>query len=695
MKNIVRILFMSSLLFSAGYGFCQPRMAKCKIAAVARYTSGAIELRWIPDNKTILHLGFANSFTIERSDSGSHLFQKISTVKAFSRTSWDTLILNEKNAETKSNLELAMDFLFPGKKTEQKGLNLDDGIAGLNEQKAKEDMVYAIFVLTAIKDTKIAEALGLGFIDKTVKKGGTYTYRIILDAASSVYQVEQGEVSLKAMLNPEKYRNEVFVYPGDKKLSFVWSAKRELAGFFVERAAEGEGVFKPLNTTPVYTSGSPGFEGTMNGSYLDDSLVNYRWYRYRFYGITAFGEKLLFAEVKGMPRDLTPPNNPIIKQPKQVTPKEVLVGWDIYGDISDLKGFIVARSDKDTGNFQILHRTLLSNTTRSYTDTGFHPEEPNYYIVYAIDTAGNMSASYPAYVALVDSTAPAKPVIVSAIIDSAGIVTLTVKQGQEKDLKGYRVFKSNSEEHEFSVIGEFFKENKNDTNRVKTVFTDTVTLNSLTPKIYYRVKALDFNYNQSVFSAIMAVTKPDTISPVPPVFTGVIVKENQVALYFAPSESKDVKEQVIYRKTDMAADWKKLVSIPPIQDQAIDTNVRAGTTYYYTIRAMDAGNLYSNYANPVYGKPFDSGIRPPVTNFAASLQNKKVVLTWNYPVLKKEVFFVIYKKNQAGELVQYARLTEKEFIDKNTGRENVYAIRALTADGGQSLLSAFVIQKAE
>ena len=695
MKYIIRVCIITNLFLSSVNAFSQSDEAKSKLAAIGRYKETSIELRWIPDNKTILQMGFKNGFIVERSDSARNNFITIATVKALSRVAWDSLIVNEKNSETKSNLELAADFLFSDTKVTPNDLSLNEGIAELQEQKSKEDLVYAIFVLTTIKDAKVAQALGLGIIDNTVKEGETYTYKIKLNAKSAIYKIEDGQVNVKAVSNPSKYNNEVFVYPGDEKLTFVWTARPTVSGYYVERAAEGETAFKPLNTIPFYDLKGAEENGLQNGSFNDDSLTNYKWYRYRFYGNTAFGEKVLFAEVKGMSRDLTPPEMPVIKQPKHVKPKEVLIAWDIYGNISDLKGFIVSRSDKDTGNFQILHKALLPNKTRSFTDTGFNTEENNYYIVYAIDTAGNLSASYPGYVALIDSIPPAKPQIVSAIIDSTGIVTITAKLGKEKDLKGYRLFKANSEEHELSVIEEAFIRDKMDSTAIKIIFTDTVTLNSLTPKIYYRLKALDFNYNQSKFSEIAVVQRPDTIPPVTPVFVNVIIREKQVELYFAPSESIDVKEQVIYRKTDTAADWTILLKLIPTQKQVIDTAVQTGTTYYYSIRAMDESNQYSDYAHTVYGKPFDSGLRPPVTNVTASLQDKKVVLKWDYPSLKKEVFFVIYKKNTKGELQQYARITEKTFTDNNTGKANVYAIKALTADGGQSPLSAFITQKAE
>ncbi len=671
----------------------QLEVGTCKIATIARYTQKGVELRWIPDNKTILKLSFTNGFIIERADSGTNRFESIARIKTFNQSIWEQLIAKETDSAAKSNLELAMEFLFANSSTEKKEISLDKGIAELNEQKSKEDMVYAIFVLTAIKDTKVAEALGLGFIDKTVQEGKTYTYRITLSATSSLYKIENGFVNIKASINSNKYKNEVFVYAGDKKLTFAWSISPFIAGYFVERKSEGETNFKPLNTTPFYDAKGEGYDGTINGTFKDDSLVNYTWYQYRFYGLTSFGEKVLFAEVKGMPKDLTAPDAPILKLPKQINPKEVEVAWDMYGNLNDLKGFIVARSNKDSGNFTILHATILNNKTRKYMDNSFNVDENNYYVVYALDTAGNISSSYPAFLTLIDSTAPAKPEIASAIIDSLGVVTLKIKLGKEKDLKGYRIYKANSAEHELSVVKEFFKKDKFDTTSIQTIFYDTVGLNSLTSKIFYRIKALDFNYNQSIFSDIAIVKRPDTIPPVTPIFTNVIVKENQVELYFAPSSSIDVKEQMVYRKTNVGDEWKMLMKLKPTEKQLIDTNVKIGVTYFYSIRAIDESNLLSGFAHMVYGKPYDSGIRPVVTNLSSKIQDKKVVLSWNYPEKYKGATFAIYKKNEKGELVQYKKIIEKTFVDNVVGKENVYAIKVFTADGGQSALSNLISQK--
>ncbi len=695
MKQIIISMLLSCFLCINFVSQAQTEPGKCKIATIGRYTTNGIELRWIPDNKTILRLGFNDGYIIERSDSGSNIYETITTSKALNQATWEKLIADEKDTTTKNDLELAMEFLFAKGSGDKKGINLDAGIAELSGQKSTEDMMYAVFVITAIKNAKVATALGLDFIDNTIVAGKTYAYRIKLVAKSAIYSIENGNISVKAIVNSNRYKNDVFVYTGDKALSFVWSINPEISGYFVERAAEGETVFKPLNTTPIYDAKGAGYNGVINGAFKDDSLVNYKWYRYRFYGNNSFGEKVLFAEVKGMPKDLTPPDAPILKLPKHTKPKEVVVAWDIYGNTSDLKGFVVARSNKDTGNFTILHKALLPKQTRSFIDTSFHLEENNYYVVYALDTAGNISASYPAYVTLIDSTPPLKPEITSAIIDTLGIVTIKVKLGAEKDLKGYRLYKGNSGEHELSAISEYFKKDKQDTSAIKLTFYDTVGLNSLTPKIYYKVKALDFNYNQSVYSEMAIVKRPDTIPPTAPVFTNVIVKEKQVALYFAPSESIDVNAQIVYRKTDINANWNVLQKLNPTQTQVIDTTVKTGITYYYTIRALDESNLYSSYANTVYGKPFDSGIRPVVGNITSKIIDKKVVLSWSYPKAYTGATFVIYKKNEKGNFLQYQKVTTTFFTDNKTDKENSYAIKVFTDDGGQSALSVIVSQKNE
>ncbi len=670
----------------------QNKPANCKIALIGRYKNNLNELRWMPDNKSILQLGFTNSYTIERSDSGKNNFIKLGEIKPYTMVQWDSLISNEIIEETKTNLEIARDFLFDESEKEKNAINLEGGIAALQKQKSKEDFVYTVFVLTAMSNSKVAMALGLGYLDNSINPDKKYTYKIILNASSNIYHIEKGTVNIHSIEDKNKYKNQVFVYPGDRKLSFGWASQKELSGFFVERAAPGESTFKPLNSVPFYASAGIGYKGLTNGAYEDDSLINYKTYSYRFYGKNSFGDKILFSEVIGMPRDLTPPNDPILAQPKHTKPREVKLSWEIYGDLSDLRGFIVALSNTEGGKYTVLNKTLLSKTARTFTDTSFKANGNNYYKVYAIDTAGNMSVSYSAYVALIDSTPPAKPEILKALIDSNGVVTLHIKKGKEEDLKGYQIFTSNSKEHEFSVIEESYKEDAEDTTPIKLIIIDTVSLNSLTPKIFYRIKALDFNFNQSVFSEIKEVKRPDTIPPVTPVFRDVKVYSNQVKLVFALSSSQDVVSHILYRKTDLKKDWEIYASIDSISQTFTDTSVKQGVMYYYTLRAQDDSKLYSAYAQAVQGKPYDNGVRPPIENLKGEKVKEGIKITWTYPILQSNgVKYEIYKLDANGKLKLLDVINDHYYIDTKIEVNNTYQIRVVTNDGGHSKLSSKLV----
>ena len=113
-KNILYINFFCLCITTVS--FAQIEGVKSNIATVGRYTNKGIELRWIPDNKTTLRLGFDNGFTIERSELSMNKFTTVATIKAFDKSKWEKMIAEEKDTLVKNNLELGMDFLFPEKK---------------------------------------------------------------------------------------------------------------------------------------------------------------------------------------------------------------------------------------------------------------------------------------------------------------------------------------------------------------------------------------------------------------------------------------------------------------------------------------------------------------------------------------------------------------------------------------------------
>ena len=665
----------------------------------ARYVPDAgIELRIFPGNRQTMIAGFRQGFIIERKTGNERDFNEIARVQPWPADNWERAIREAGNPASASYdittadyLDLALAFhnnaMNPGGGT----FSFEDGIGELVGQKGDEDFEFAVFILTSVRNSRVSEALGLAYTDPGAEPGRTYEYRARPVANPEIYRVVPEPLEITASADPVAYNIPVFVFEGDTMLNFAWEESEKVSGFYVERKDAPDHEFIRLNEAPIHNLSGAGYDGIRRGSYSDEELENYNLYTYRFLGYTMFGELVAFAEVEAMPRDRTPPEAPFLEKPDHARPGEVHLRWHMNENPApDLFGFVIARGHEPEGDFRILHSDILPAEAREFTDTTFVTGRPNYYLVQAVDTAWNVSSSFPVAVTLIDTIPPAKPVFLSGTVDSTGVVTLVVECGGETDLMGYRLYRANDASHEFSVIREAFVDIDSLHHEVQTVFADTITLNSLTPNVYYRIRALDFNHNPSEFSEMMVIARPDTIPPVTPVFKRVLTRADAVELHFALSESRDVAAQKIYRRLSADEAWLPLDSLQNGQTVFTDTMVTQGTAYHYSLRAVDYSGNRSEFAHPVVARPYDSGLRPPVENLVLQLDEDErlVNITWEYSLQGDEVFFVVYRQDERGRFIQHRRTAENRFTESiRDGVVSTYAIKAFTTDGGQSVLS--------
>jgi len=656
-----------------------------------RFVNNAVELRFFPDRKSSMKLAFESGFIIERATGTGSDFVEIGRTKPYSIAQWAAAMTSTTSEGESNDIELAQDFYLAILENNGGLMDLTAGIADLKAQKAVEDFQLMVSLLTAVKNSVAAQGLGFSFLDTEVQNGIDYTYRVRLVGTSTIYKIQSIPYTLNAVNRSGTYENKVYIKTGDQQLGFVWKDHPDISGIDVERTING--ASKVLNNAPIYAVRGAEYEGDKRTGFSDKNLINYQKYTYRFYGKTLFGERVQFAEVTAMPKDMTPPQQPFLKQPKHAKPDEVHVEWKMNAPIaSDFKGFAISRSEKNDGQFSILHEKLLPSSARKFIDKSFLLGKTNYYLVQAVDTANNISSSFPVSVTLIDSIAPIRPVFISGKIDSLGIVTIDVKKNKESDLMGYRIYRSNASEHEFSVIKEGFLSPDSLKNPVQTIFKDTITLKSLTPYIYYQTEALDFNHNTSLKSEILKVKRPDKIAPTTPIFKDRKSTENGIDLSFVQSKSIDVIEQILYRKTAMKDPWVKLINLEKGQTKFNDTQVEKGRTYYYSIRAIDDSGNVSKYAFPVQGKAYYNGMRPSIENLKVKRDKNKVTLTWNYPTKNENTFFVIYKKNKKGQLVQHDRSLKLSFSESGN-KNDAYAVKVFTTDGWQSKISEEIVVK--
>lgn len=559
-------------------------------------------------------------------------------------------------------------------------------VGSIRDKSQEGELRYSFALLMADFDARVADGLALRWVDKNAPKGKRIQYRLIsLDPQfpdTALVGINRAEAMDEIPL-PENLEVEEL----DRSVKLRWNTHPEapiFTAWWIERSSDGASWIR-LSSMPIIKADAPQANYPEAFVYFTDTLIkqNYVPYQYRLIGITPFAEQSVPSKlITAMGRDRTAPPSPKINDPKDTNGK-LKITWEFSNPTTDLKGFYIGKSSIVNGPFEKTQDSILSPSTREWIDENTDAIGENYYVVYAVDTSGNTSASLPAYGFLRDSIAPGKPMKPSGNIDTNGVVRLHWKLGPEKDILGYRVFFANAADHEFSILTPKPKQD--------TTFTDTITLNTLTRKIYYKIVAVDRNYNHSQVSEILTLDRPDILPPVEPIFSNFKVSDNTVDLSFIPSSSKDVKTHEIYRAESGTSNWIKVESWdkPVIRTTYSDISVKGGTYYQYTILAIDSTGNKSKRSPTV-----DVRVIPKVSREALTMPQssynaakKNIELSWKQPSAKVK-HYVIYRGKSGKRL---ASLTSVEgnlisFSDSSmTGKGTYrYMIRAIYEDGGES-----------
>jgi hypothetical protein len=152
-------------------------------------------------------------------------------------------------------------------------------------------------------------------------------------------------------------------------------------------------------------------------------------------------------------------------------------------------------------------------------------------------------------------------------------------------------------------------------------------------------KRLKLQYNNSTLAATYSLVTNTTtgtallwrfivpLNPIPPAPFGVIAVggTNQVALNWNYGSATGVTYNV-YRGTNSGGGYSLIVSNLTATSY-LDTDVLAGTTYYYVVAAEDASANESPYSNEVAAAPMAPLLTTP-TNLTFTVSNNILVLSW-------------------------------------------------------------------
>jgi hypothetical protein len=356
------------------------------------------------------------------------------------------------------------------------------------------------------------------------------------------------------------------------------------SSYIIERSFDGRN-FEAVNSLPQINFDSGPQKRNVFSTYVDTTNFSGKAY-YRVIGKNTFGQ-------------LSPPSDTLsITKTKQFfvsTPQIDSIHfdqkhgnhiyWSANGDIEFIEKVILERSDKSEGSYQLIE---IDSTSINPKLVDPNPQEINYYRVGII--AGDLvKYTLPNLFQNIDSIPPSIPEFSEYFVRDSS-VHLSWKGNLEKDIAGYRIYKSQKRDAEPSLVYD-----ENGTNTVAVLIENLHLINN---ERYYYLVAFDKNGNTSDLSERFTVELPDIIPPSPPLISGIAQEGDSLKIDFIGSSSKDIEGYLLYRKIDNSQ-YKLISQFGSNNKQIIDI-VEIEGDYKYRLLALDkAGNEAVSKAYPI------------------------------------------------------------------------------------------------
>lgn len=175
---------------------------------------------------------------------------------------------------------------------------------------------------------------------------------------------------------------------------------------------------------------------------------------------------------------------------------------------------------------------------------------------------------------------------------------------------------------------------------------------------------------------------------IPANFTA-IAKEDYIKLTWKPNSETDLKNYKLFRGTDKNK-LSLLATVDKSKSSYKDQDVKANTTYYYGIKAVDNSGLASRMSKIVSAK---LNINPPATpsNFILKTGGSNLVLQWSANTEKDLAGYIIYSGiNPFNLTVLDSLAVNKTSYSINKNKSAYYALSAYDKDGYESSQTPFV-----
>jgi hypothetical protein len=681
MPRVHRFLVVLILILITHTTFSQ---RKNTVLILGKSKQAGVWLRWAPTDVSTWQLGNKYGYIVERFtllpdgelEQGSQVLLTQTPLKPYTNEQFNIL------ANLPDEVSAVQELLYS--EDLNKSYSSDDIGAVLSKSKELENR-FGFILLMCDLSQDAAVAAGLFLKDPSAQKGKRYIYRIKLGTTLPNIKIEPSTAVI-AVVDEKPLQNikDLQVTFGDKKATLRWSTilhKGIYSAYYIERTDDSKN-FKKLSEVPYVHMTQ---KINSDEAFFVDSLdVNQKKYFYRISGISPFAETGPYSNIVSGEGIDNLNGFLIIREGKVLEQKKIRVAWEFPPEAEkQIAGFYVASSATPAGPYVDVNKKVLLKTVREFFNET--PYYNTYYILRAVDKNGNeITRSYPYLVQVADETPPNIPSGLTGTMSKSGVASLKWNANTDKDLLGYRVFRSNTLHEEYVEVTKEILPNP--------IFIDSINLHALNKKIFYRVIAVDKNYNPSDYGNLLELKRPDIIAPTAPVFIKADFKQDTIELQWHNSVSDDVAKYELIRmeKEDklnrVIKTWYPADSLT----RFTDLSLTLGKTYMYKIIAYDsADNKNIGNSREIF---FETGVRKPVAEIKATAERemKQITISWKNESTAVKVF--IYRKinDNTYSLDETLDGNAESFIDKSIRINNIYGykIQAVYKGGIKSLLSS-------
>ncbi len=531
---------------------------------------------------------------------------------------------------------------------------------------------------------KVAQVLGRIYIDDKAKAGGSYTYKVaLLDWSEKEFLSAEQSIMVAPHQPPTQSPRNLKAEAKDGEVFLTWEyppykgGNDIVVGFNIYSRGEKDEKFYKITPLPLLR-----WEGTL--SYRDLDVDNGFTYHYYITSVDIIGaESAPSNTVSAKPFDKTPPAIPSGLETVSEEAK-VSIRWNLSLEL-DIAGYNIFRATSITGDFQKLNKELIAPDSPYYTDEEVVAGNLYFYRVSAVDKAGNESKMSNAISGAVrDTTPPQPPRNLTAEVKQRKVY-LKWEAPPDKDVKGYYVYRGNTEKDILSIT-------PNPLPKEQLEYIDEgFRKEGLVPGDSYvlGVSAVDNSYNEGK-PAFIKVEIPDDEPPSLPVsFFARAREDGKVEVTWQTSMSRDVNGYRIYR----AEEGNEPLMIGEVGKEVfsfIDDKAEKGKRYLYQVTAVDKAGNESEKTKPVLVIPSDIERPPTPRGIKVVIADNGVRISWEAVQVEDLLGYNVYRADYPSGI--YQKLNEEpvkgtSFLDRDGKASHYYKITAIDTSRNESIPS--------